>query len=258
MKESVLRTLLVSFVVCFVCSLVVSYAAVSLRDAQQTNKLNDKRSKILQAAGVFDASLPVEDQFNKLEQKFIDFSNGQLIEYVDGLDLSTYDPVEYSKKSDFSRSVNSDEDIAIIKSQELYGKIYILRNPDQSINKVVLPVRGYGLWGTLFGFISLGSDLNTIEGLEFYEHKETPGLGGEVDNPNWKKIWKGKKVYDISKLVSIEVIKGKTEANDTKITYKVDGLSGATLTSRGVTNMMHYWFGKNGYKSALENLSNGS
>ena len=174
------------------------------------------------------------------------------------MDLSTYDPVEYSKKSDYSASVNSDEDIAIIKSQELYGKIYILRNPDQSINKVVLPVRGYGLWGTLFGFISLGSDLNTIEGLEFYEHKETPGLGGEVDNPNWKKIWKGKKVYDISKLVGIEVIKGKTQANDAKIAYKVDGLSGATLTSRGITNMMHYWFGKNGYKSALENLSNGS
>ena len=258
MKESVLRTLLVSFVVCLVCSLVVSYSAVSLRDAQEINKLNDKRSKILQAAGIFDETIPVEVQFTKLEQKFIDFSNGQLLEYIDGLDLSTYDPVEYSKKSGFSESINSDEDIAILKSQELFGKIYILRNEDESINKIILPVRGYGLWGTLFGFISLGSDLNTIEGLEFYEHKETPGLGGEVDNPNWKKIWKGKKVYDISNMVGIEVIKGKPVASDKNIAYKVDGLSGATITSKGVTNMMQYWFGDNGYKSALENLNNGS
>ena len=140
MKESVLRTLLVSFVVCLVCSLVVSYSAVSLRDAQEINKLNDKRSKILQAAGIFDETIPVEEQFTKLEQKFIDFSNGQLLEYIDGLDLSTYDPVEYSKKSGFSESINSDEDIAILKSQELFGKIYILRNEDESINKIILPV----------------------------------------------------------------------------------------------------------------------
>lgn len=258
MNESVVKTLLVSFVVCFVCSLVVSYSAVSLRDAQETNKLNDKRSKILQAAGIFDESVPVEDQFSRLEQKFVDFSTGQLIEEVEGLDLSTYDPVEFSKKSGFSEYLSSDQDIAIIKSQELFGKIYILRNEDQSINKVVLPIRGYGLWGTLFGFISLGPDLNTIEGLEFYEHKETPGLGGEVDNPNWKKIWKGKKVYDISNMVGIEVIKGKANASDKNIAYKVDGLSGATITSKGVTNMMHYWFGENGYKSALENLTYGS
>ena len=99
MNESVVKTLLVSFVVCFVCSLVVSYSAVSLRDAQETNKLNDKRSKILQAAGIFDESVPVEDQFSKLEQKFVDFSTGQLIEEVEGLVLSTYDPVEFSKKS---------------------------------------------------------------------------------------------------------------------------------------------------------------
>ena len=100
--------------------------------------------------------------------------------------------------------------------------------------------------------------MNTIEGLEFYEHKETPGLGGEVDNPNWKKIWKGKKVYDISNMVGIEVIKGKANASDNNIAYKVDGLSGATITSKGVTNMMRYWFGENGYKSALENLTYGS
>jgi Na+-transporting NADH:ubiquinone oxidoreductase subunit C len=258
MKDSVLRTLLVSFVVCFICSLVVSYSAVSLRDAQETNKLNDKRTKILQAAGIFNPNLPVEDQFNKLEQKYIDFSSGILIDEVDGLDLSTYDPVEFSKKINFSKAVNPDQDIAIIKSQELYGKIYILRDQDQGIDKVVLPVRGYGLWGTLFGFISLGADLNTIEGLEFYEHKETPGLGGEVDNPNWKNLWKGKKIYDLRNLVEIEVIKGKVSQNDLNIAYKVDGLSGATLTSRGITNMMHYWFGDNGYKTALEGLKNGS
>jgi len=111
--------------------------------------------------------------------------------------------------------------------------------------------------GHTFWVYLLAADLNTVEGLEFYTHKETPGLGGEVDNPRWKKIWIGKKVYNNNKNVSLEVIKGAVNPQDQNIDYKVDGLSGATLTSRGVTNMLAYWFGESGYKQVLENLKNG-
>ena len=258
MNDSIIKTLSVAFAVCLVCSLFVSFAAVNLRDTQNLNKINDQRVKVLQAAGIYDeANTNIEEQFSVLEAMFIDFSNNQIVSAIEGLDLDSYDPVEYSRKDGFFTVIPNDEDIAIVKNKENYGKIFILRDENNSINKVVLPIRGYGLWGTLFGYISLAEDLNTVEGLEFYSHKETPGLGGEVDNPRWKKIWIGKKVYNNNKNVSLEVIKGAVNPQDQNIDYKVDGLSGATLTSRGVTNMLAYWFGESGYKQVLENLKNG-
>ena len=117
-----------------------------------------------------------------------------------------------------------------------------------------MPIRGYGLWGTLYGYIAIDSDLNTIRGLEFYAHKETPGLGAEVDNPKWKALWDGKSIYKDDQ-VEIEVIKGKVDPSNKMATYQVDGLSGATLTSRGVTNMLVYWFGESGYKETLKKIN---
>ena len=128
-----------------------------------------------------------------------------------------------------------------------------MRNEDNSINKVILPVRGYGLWGTLFGYISIENDFNTVAGLEFYEHKETPGLGAEVDDPKWKALWPGKQLYRDNKVV-LEVIKGKVPEDDSNLAYKVDGLSGATITSRGVSNMIKYWFSDSGYANLFSEL----
>ena len=196
MTDSIIKTLSVAIAVCLVCSLFVSFAAVNLRETQNLNKINDQRVKVLQAAGIYDeANTNIEEQFSVLEAMFIDFSNNQIVSAIEGLDLDSYDPVEYSRKDGFFTAIPNDEDIAIVKNKENYGKIFILRDENNLINKVVLPIRGYGLWGTLFGYISLAADLNTVEGLEFYSHKETPGLGGEADNPRWKKIWIGKKVY---------------------------------------------------------------
>jgi Na+-transporting NADH:ubiquinone oxidoreductase subunit C len=117
-------------------------------------------------------------------------------------------------------------------------------------------VRGAGLWSTLHGFLALENDLNTVAGLGFFEHGETPGLGGEVDNPNWKALWPGKKVYDEGD-AKIQLIKGSVDANTAEAEHKVDGLSGATLTSRGVTNLLQFWMGENGYKPFLSNLQSG-
>ena len=158
-----------------------------------------------------------------------------------------------TKDPNLSSKVPTSEDIAIIKNRENVGKIYILRDEIGAIDKLVLPIRGYGLWGTLYGYISIEEDFNTVSGIEFYEHKETPGLGAEVDNPKWKAQWKGKKIYKDNK-VNLAVIKGKVEAGYSESTYKIDGLSGATITSRGVTNMVAYWFCESGYSSLLREL----
>ena len=238
MNESIIKTLAVAFSVCLVCSLIVSASAVSLRDLQKENKLNDKRLKVLQVAGIYDQNISISDQFNQLESKFIDFE-------------------KKSRGYYYSRGyveVPASEDIAIIKNRENVGKIYILRDDLDNIKKLILPIRGYGLWGTLYGYIAIESDFNTVSGIEFYDHKETPGLGAEVDNPRWKSSWKGKKIYNNDQ-VALEVIKGKVDTGDIESEYKIDGLSGATITSRGVTNMVSYWFSDSGYANLLKELN---
>ena len=254
MNDSVLKTLTVSFVVCLFCSLIVSFAAVSLRDAQNLNKLNDQRIKILKTAAIYNPEESIESQFGRLTPKFVDFSNGLLLDEFEGLDLTTYDPVYFSKQADYSTPIPADLDIAIVKNIENIGKIYLLKDFNNNLEKIILPIRGYGLWGTLYGYIAIDKDLNTIRGLEFYEHKETPGLGAEVDNPKWKALWNGKKIYKDG-IIEIAVIKGKVDKSNQMADYQVDGLSGATLTSRGVTNMLAFWFSESGYQETLSKIN---
>ena len=253
MNESIVKTIGVAFAVCLICSLVVSASAVSLRDLQKENKLNDKRIKILQVADIYDPNIYIAEQFSELESKFIDFNTGLMMDEYNNFSIDDYDQIVVTKDPNLSSKVPTSEDIAIIKNRENVGKIYILRDEIGTIDKLVLPIRGYGLWGTLYGYISIEDDFNTVSGIEFYDHKETPGLGAEVDNPKWKAQWKGKKIYKDNK-VNLAVIKGKVEAGDSESTYKIDGLSGATITSRGVTNMVAYWFGESGYSSLLREL----
>ena len=254
MNESVSKTIGVAFCVCLICSLVVSFSAVSLRDLQNENKLNDKRIKILQAADIYNPDEEIKDQFLKLETKFVNFETGKLMDTYMDFSLEEYDPIIATRDINLSSKVPTSEDIAVIKNRENIGKIFILRNDDYSIDKLILPIRGYGLWGTLYGYISIENDFNTIAGIEFYDHKETPGLGAEVDNPKWKNLWPGKEIYQNGE-VSLSVIKGKVDNNDKDAQYEIDGLSGATITSRGVTNMIAYWFGESGYSKLFKELN---
>ena len=254
MNESILKTIGVAFSVCLVCSLVVSTSAVSLRDLQKENKLNDRRLKVLQVADIYDPNESIAQQFTKLESKFIDFNSGMLLSEYQNYNIDEYDQLTATKNPQLSIKVDASDDIAIIKNRENIGKIYILRNEIGEIDKLILPIRGYGLWGTLYGYISIENDFNTIAGIEFYDHKETPGLGAEVDNPKWKNLWPGKEIYQNGE-VSLSVIKGKVDNNDKDAQYEIDGLSGATITSRGVTNMIAYWFGESGYSKLFKELN---
>ena len=220
MNESIVKTIGVAFAVCLICSLVVSASAVSLRDLQKENKLNDKRIKILQVADIYDPNISIAEQFSELESKFIDFNTGLMMDEYNNFSIDDYDQIVVTKDPNLSSKVPTSEDIAIIKNRENVGKIYILRDEIGAIDKLVLPIRGYGLWGTLYGYISIEDDFNTVSGIEFYDHKETPGLGAEVDNPKWKAQWKGKKIYKDNK-VNLAVIKGKVEAGYSESTLSL-------------------------------------
>jgi Na+-transporting NADH:ubiquinone oxidoreductase subunit C len=122
--------------------------------------------------------------------------------------------------------------------------------------QVVLPVSGPGLWSTLYGYLALDVDGTTVRGLAFYEHGETPGLGGEVDNPKWRALWSGRRVFGDHGEVLIEVIKGRAGSPEDD-PHRVDGLSGATMTSRGVSDLVRHWVGEHGYGIYLGRLRRG-
>ena len=128
---------------------------------------------------------------------------------------------------------------------------------DGELDTLVLPVRGYGLWSTLYGFLALQEDLNTVAGLGFYQHGETPGLGGEVDNPKWRSLWEGKKLYNEDGELAIQIVKGGVDPQSPNAKYRVDALAGATLTSNGVNNLLHFWLGENGFGPFIANLRAG-
>ena len=231
----------------------MSTAAVVLKPAQQANKTLDLKRNILMAAGLLDPARSVEEQFEQVETRIVDLDEGR---FVDGVDPATFDQREAAKDPDSSRAIPSEQDVAKLVRREDQALVYLVRSENGDLDKIILPIRGYGLWSTLYGFMALESDGNTVAGLGFYEHGETPGLGGEVDNPRWKSLWPGKQVYRGDQ-VSIQVLKGSVPAGSDDAAWQVDGLSGATLTTKGVDNLVRYWLGEQGFKPLLDNLRQG-
>lgn len=252
-KDSTKYTILIALALCIVCSIVVSTAAVMLKPAQQANKAKDFKSNILSAAGLLEEGKSVEEIFKRVDTRIVNLETGK---FTDAFAADDYDQRKASRDVELSSGLEPERDLAKIGRQEHYAEVY-LATDNQGKEILILPVRGYGLWGTLYGFLAVESDYNTVRGLTFYEHKETPGLGAEVDNPVWKSLWEGKKLYDDNGNVAISVIKGKVDSDTPNAEYKVDGLSGATLTSRGVHNLLQFWLGEDGYKPFLQNLKNG-
>ncbi|ORU92618.1 MAG: Na(+)-translocating NADH-quinone reductase subunit C [Cycloclasticus sp. symbiont of Poecilosclerida sp. N] len=249
-NDSTAKTFIMATLVCLVCAVFVSVAAVSLKPLQVLNKELDKKKNILQVAGLYQEGDDIEAAFSKIEIKLIDLETG---EYTSEYDANSYDDRKAAKDPAFNVQIAKKDDLANIRMRPKVMPVYQVKEGD-TVKQLILPVNGYGLWSTLYGFLAVENDGQTIVGLSFYEHAETPGLGGEVDNPKWKSIWSGKKVYAADGRVAIDVVKGAVVPGSSGNEFKVDGLAGATLTSRGVGNMLKYWMGKEGYQKYLNKV----
>ena len=252
-KDSVGRTIIVALVLCVVCSVVVSAAAVMLKPMQQYNQDQDRKSNILRAAGIIDPSKSVDELFEQITTRTVDLQTGRFTEEfvpeAEDFRRAAGDP-------SMSRTLSRTEDIASIKRQPNTMPVYIVEGDNGSIEKLILPVHGYGLWSTLYGFLALEGDLNTVAGLGFYEHAETPGLGGEIDNPSWRASWIGKQIYSGESTAepALRVIKGSVDTSLSGSEHRIDGLAGATLTANGVTNMIQFWMGESGFGPFIANM----
>lgn len=253
-NDTIKKTLTVALLLCIVCSVVVSTASVVLKPAQIANKQLDFKRNILSAAGLLEDGKSVDELFKKIETKIVDLNTG---EFTDEINADTFDQRKAVKDPKLSEPLPSEEDIAGLSRREKYAKVYLVRDDAGEVKTVVLPISGYGLWGTMYGFLALESDMNSVAGLGFYEHKETPGLGAEIENPKWQSLWHGKEIYGDDGSVRFTVIKGSVGSSTPDAEHKVDGLSGATLTSVGVDHMINFWLGENGYRPFLNNLKSG-
>ena len=256
-QDSTVKTIGVAAGICLFCSLFVSVAAVKLKPLQVANQKLDKVKNILQVANLADTVGKSEYMAlyrERILPVLVELSSGETVtEFDEVLDPNNFDILAVSGQADYSRALDAETDIAGIRRQPLHMVVYQLLESD-SLEKLILPIYGKGLWSTLYGFLALEKDLKTVSGITFYQHGETPGLGGEVDNPNWKGSWQGKQAFDEDGNLIIQVIKGKVIPGSPGSEHQIDGLSGATLTARGVDNLVKFWLGDNGYGPYLKQL----
>lgn len=252
-NDSWQKTLLVALVLCLVFSVLVSGAAVVLRPTQEANQRLDVQRNLLLAAGLAEAGAPAElvgELMGSVETQIIDLDTGSQNTQINP---DTFDAISTARKPATSVALDAETDIARIKRRANMAKVYLLKK-DGKLTGVVLPVYGSGLYSTLYGFIALDADLRTVRGLKFYEQGETAGLGAEVDNPRWLAKWPGKMALDETGAPKVEVVKGGVNPSSPMIDYQVDGISGATMTSKGVSALLQFWLGPDGFGPYLAKL----
>ncbi|RBP48332.1 Na(+)-translocating NADH-quinone reductase subunit C [Arenicella xantha] len=253
-NDNIVKTIGVALLLCLICSIIVSGSATLLKPKQVANKLLDKKSNILTVSGLSDPSKTVDELFKQVETRVIDLRTG---EYTDAVDADTFDQRKASKDAEYRIDLAKNEDIAGVGGISKYANVYLVRDQGE-ISKIVLPIKGYGLWSTLYGFLALESDGNTVSSITFYEHGETPGLGGEIENPKWQASWHGKQVSETIGNPVIRLIKGSVDPSAADAEHKIDGLAGATLTSNGVTNLVQFWMGDKAFGPYLKRVHEGT
>ncbi|MCA9660883.1 MAG: Na(+)-translocating NADH-quinone reductase subunit C [Myxococcales bacterium] len=256
MAHSTPYTIFFAGAVSVVCGVLVASAAVALKPMQDANKLLDQRKQVISVAGLPCAESAADPgAINKcyednIRAVVVELKTGEL---QDGVDAAAFDTKRAMK--DPATSEEAPANSAKILRLPHNAKLYQVVEGEQ-VKALILPIQGYGLWSVLYGFLALDADTDTIKGITFYEHGETPGLGGEVDNPKWKSLWPGREAYDDDWKPAIRVIKGQAGPAD-KAPYSVDGLSGATITSNGVTALVQFWLGENGFGPYLKKFREG-
>lgn len=253
-NDSVSKTLLVVLVLCLVCAVVVSGAAVGLKTHQQEQRLLDKQRNILGVAGLITPGMSNHDVLStfhtRITPRLVDLNSGALLEQAP----AQFDAIAALKDPAQRRLLDAEHDPAGIKWRSNIVEIYLVRDADRTPRQLILPIYGNGLWSMMHAFVALEPDGRTVRGIAYYEHGETPGLGGEVENPRWRQQWVGKKLLDDQGNPAIRVMKGSAPPDDP---VAVDGLSGATLTARGVQHSFDFWLGDLGFGPFLKRVREG-
>jgi len=248
-RDSISNTLMVAIGLSLVCSVIVSSAAIVLKPVQEKNAEEFRQQIILDVAGLMTPGGDIEALFAAIEPRMVNLESG---DYTDAADPASFDAIIAAGDPELGIAIPDEQDIAGIGRRAKYAPVYLVRDGD-TVEQLILPVYGKGLWSTMLGYLSVAPDGSTIKGLRFYAHAETPGLGDQIDKEPWRAQWVGKQLYGDGDEPRIRVIKGSVPAGGADARYMVDGLSGATLTANGVTGLVQYWTGPHGFGPYLKN-----
>jgi Na+-transporting NADH:ubiquinone oxidoreductase subunit C len=249
------KALLVVFSVALVCSVLVSVSVVTLRPLQERNALVERSRNIIGLTGLLKPgeNLTNDEILEALEQldiRLIDINTG---EFSDAVDMADFNAREARNNPETSTAIAPEDDLASLGRRENFAVVYLVWNAGQ-LQRVILPVYGQGMWSTLYGYIALETDLNSIAAMTFYEQTETAGLGDQIQNPAWLAKWQGRKVFSATNEVLFRVSDGAVVAGSAAAKHEVDAMTGATVTADAVTRLIQYWFGPNGYGPFIEQL----
>jgi len=214
-------------ILCVVVSSVLALLATVLKPTQEAAAEFDRQKNVMMAAGLIERGDPRTRE--ELEKLYADRVEQVVVDTVEG--------VIVKGDVDALNAAAAEKDEA---QANRYRAIETAMTEDGKVDAIILPVSGKGLWSTCYGYLALAGDKNTVKGIQFYKHGETPGLGGEIENANWTAMWKGKKILnDAGELVSVTVKKGAVDpAKPNEKKHFVDGLAGATITSNGVSKFV--------------------
>ncbi len=246
MQRNAAYTIRFAALVSVVGSVVVAAAAVTLKERQEANRLLDRQRQVLEVVGL---RAPGERLTREeIAQRFTEHIRPVAVELATGdpapdVDLTTFDQRKATR--DPATSNIAPDNAAGVARISQHAVVYHLVR-DEEINAVILPIEGKGLWSTMYGYLALDADLRSVRGITFYEHAETPGLGAEIETPSWRALWVGRRAFGPDWEPQLEVVKGAAGPPQ-EDPYEVDGLAGATITGRGVTNTVHFWLGPHGF-----------
>ena len=254
-QETFGRTIIVVLAVCLVCSIIVAGAAVGLRPMQIANKEIDKQNNILAVAGLTTNKSTKEVFASNIETKLVDIATGEFVTDLSKEEVAKYDQRKASKDPEQSVKLTADQNVAKINRRANLATVYLVSDDNGQLQRIILPVHGAGLWSTMYAFVAVQPDGNTIDAITYYEQGETPGLGGEVENPRWRGLFVGKELFDADGNPAIKIVKGQAAAGSK---HEIDGLSGATLTSVGVEHTFTFWLGEQGFGPFLSKVREGA
>lgn len=254
-NDSSAKAILVVLLTALICSSLVSAAVVVLRPIQMNNQLLDRSRNIMALTGLLPAGEAPEDAemlelFRSLDARIVDIDEGR---FDNSLDANTFDKRRAVNDPELGVAVPAGQDLASIGRRSRYAPVYLVWDGNE-LDRVILPVRGAGMWSMLYGYIALEPDFTTVAGMTFYEQNETPGLGDQITHEHWLEQWPGKQVYDDAGQPQFNVSVGVVDPGSVHAPFQVDGLTGATVTGNAVTGLVRYWFGEHGYSGFLEHM----
>ena len=201
-----------------VCGGLLAFAAVSLKPMQDANIAMEQKKNILSSVLTLKEGENIDEIYSKKVNGFVIDFEGNV---KDGMK-----PEQVIIAAEYKK---------LPKDRLL--PVYEFRNDSNKVEFAVMPVYGYGLWNNIWGFVAVKSDFNTIQGVKFQHAGETPGLGARIESEEIQERFKGKQIFDNGTLTAVAIQKGEGNNYDQEL-HKVDGMSGATLTGKGVNNML--------------------